>query len=188
MPDKIIKDYAKKTDKSKREIEKLWKKAVKIADEMGQSGNYAYIQGIVQNMLDLDESVSKRMVKNYFLEKYLESGKPFNKFIEDITSVDFSVRPENPPETDEDGTLDDNDKIKVVTDIDTDQKPEIKKVEIEDTDLEEESEFETDRPLNQIELADMTPEEQDLDDYLLTKKNQKTKPDYLSKGKYKGIF
>ena len=89
MPKNIINSFAKKTKKSKKEIESYLKKAKKEAKAMGMENKYDYIVGILKNMLGLDESIT---------DMFLKSGKKFNEFYEEITSVDLGDElPENPP-------------------------------------------------------------------------------------------
>lgn len=57
MPNSVIKSFAKKTGKTVSEIESLWDKADTIAKDKGisDSDKYAYIVGILKNMLSIDE-------------------------------------------------------------------------------------------------------------------------------------
>lgn len=87
MPKNIIKSFAKKTKKSISEIEKLYKSAEKEAVKMGMEDNYAYIIGILKNMLGIEESIST--YKRY------ESIK--DKYEEILISSSISVRPEKSP-------------------------------------------------------------------------------------------
>ena len=54
MPSNTIKSFAKKANKTVAEVEKLWKKAKKLAEKEGQKNNYAYITGILKKMLKLE--------------------------------------------------------------------------------------------------------------------------------------
>ena len=92
MPENIIKSFSQKSGKPEKEIEKLWKKAKKLAKDMGEEDNYAYTVGVLKNMLGIEESSP--------LEKWLKSDSTnFLKFIseeEGLVSTDIS--PENRPE------------------------------------------------------------------------------------------
>jgi len=57
MPKNIIKSFSKKSGKSEKEVEKLWKKAVAIANDEGQKDNYAYIVGILKKLVGINESI-----------------------------------------------------------------------------------------------------------------------------------
>jgi len=50
----VLKSFAQKSGKTIDEVEELWKKAKKIAEEEGESENYAYIMGILKKMLGFD--------------------------------------------------------------------------------------------------------------------------------------
>lgn len=82
MPATIIKSFAKKTGKSEKEIEQLWKKANKEASSMGKSKDYDYIVGILKNMLGLDEEINIKDFTNMFIE----SEDNFDKFYETLTA------------------------------------------------------------------------------------------------------
>lgn len=88
MPSGFVRKLSKETGKSVREIEKLWDRAREIAsEEFGKnpdafgSKEYAYMNGIVKNMLGLDEErinpanflKSEKSAKEYIKET-LSSG------------------------------------------------------------------------------------------------------------------
>ena len=58
MPANIIKSFSKKSGKSEEEVESLWQKAKSIAKEANREEDYAYIVGILKNMLSINESIS----------------------------------------------------------------------------------------------------------------------------------
>jgi len=58
MPNNIIKSFAKKSNKSVKEVEKLWDKSKGIAEEDGHKEEYDYIVGILKRMLNLNETLS----------------------------------------------------------------------------------------------------------------------------------
>jgi len=49
----VIKSFAEQSGKSTKEIEDLWDKAKKIAKEQNEDHNYAYITGILKNMIGI---------------------------------------------------------------------------------------------------------------------------------------
>lgn len=55
MPTPALKSFAQQSGKSVGEVERLWKKAKAVAQDMGKGDNYAYITGVLKSMLDLDE-------------------------------------------------------------------------------------------------------------------------------------
>ena len=88
MPSGFVRKISKETGKSVREIEKLWGRAREIAsEEFGKNPDdfgakeYAYMTGIVKNMLGLDEErinpanflKSEKSAKEYIKET-LSSG------------------------------------------------------------------------------------------------------------------
>jgi hypothetical protein len=56
MPSNIVKSFAKKTNKSEQEVEKLWNKSKQIAVDSGHKEDYEYIVGILKKMLKINES------------------------------------------------------------------------------------------------------------------------------------
>lgn len=89
MPANIVNSFAKKTGKSKKEIESYFKKATKIAADMGMKNRYDYITDILKNMLGIEESIT---------DLFIKSKKNFNEFYEEVTSGSLgSDLPENPP-------------------------------------------------------------------------------------------
>jgi uncharacterized membrane protein len=54
MPTNTIKSFAKKTNKKVAEVEKMWSKAKAIAKSEGKGNNFAYITGVLKNMLKLE--------------------------------------------------------------------------------------------------------------------------------------
>ena len=90
MPSNIVADFAKKTGKSKAEVEKLWKKAKEItSDTFGKSEKdfsdreWGYVTGTLKNMLGIKEST---------FSEFVESGKDLVSFLneEAQTSGSFS--------------------------------------------------------------------------------------------------
>jgi hypothetical protein len=55
MPTKMISNYAKKSKKPRKEVERLWRKAKRIAAKSGHEEDYGYINGILKKMLSLSE-------------------------------------------------------------------------------------------------------------------------------------
>lgn len=89
MPAPSIKALAKKTGKSDKEIEKLWKEAKKITtqefnkpESKFSDKEWKYTVGILKNMLGISDSI---------LQKFLKSNKSSEDFIETVTSGQFSV-------------------------------------------------------------------------------------------------
>ena len=61
MPSPIIKSFAKKTDKTESEVEKLWKKAEDIVKkeydkDKDDDSFYPIVVGILKRMLKIEES------------------------------------------------------------------------------------------------------------------------------------
>lgn len=56
MPTPTIKNFAKRSGKSEKEVEALYQKAKEIAKEAGEEENFAYIIGILKNMLSINET------------------------------------------------------------------------------------------------------------------------------------
>jgi len=105
MPSPWVKKIAKETDKSEREVEKLWKKAKEItSEEFGKDeddfGNkeYAYTTGVVKKMLGVDESLLDP-------SKFLESEHSAKDYIETVVSGNFSIGNVKPPQEDEDDEI-----------------------------------------------------------------------------------
>ena len=60
MPNATIKSFADKSGKSVDEVEELWQKAKRITDkvesiEKDSEQYYAYVTGIVKNMLNIED-------------------------------------------------------------------------------------------------------------------------------------
>ena len=93
MPSNVVQSFATKTGKSVSEVEKLWDKAKKSAADQGRAEDYAYITGILKNMLGLGEKTERVTLK-----QFLESKKSFNELYEDAqVSGDFTaITPTNP--------------------------------------------------------------------------------------------
>lgn len=84
MPAPAIKDFAKKSGKSEKEVEKLWNDAKEIAsDELGKKEKdfgdkeWSYVTGVLKKMLKIKEDTSKRFIDSEesiseFLEKRTE--------------------------------------------------------------------------------------------------------------------
>lgn len=90
MPSNVVKSLAKKTDKSEKEVEKLWKEAKKLAsEELGKKESdfsdkeWSYVTGILKKMLKIKESTMKdKKLKSFFETKisakeYMESFAPY---------------------------------------------------------------------------------------------------------------
>ena len=106
MPSALIKSFSKKTGKTDNEVETLYNKAKEQAKEQGKEKNYAYIAGILKNMLGLKKAnFSVSEVVSYFLE----SNEPdyynfYLKFFEELgggatISTQFETRPEKKTKT-----------------------------------------------------------------------------------------
>lgn len=68
MPGNIIKSFADKTGKSESEVEKLWGKAKKAAEEHGRKDDYNYIVGILKNMLQIENN---KIVEQYYYQRLI---------------------------------------------------------------------------------------------------------------------
>ena len=74
MPSNIVDSYAKKTNKPKKEIERLWSKAKGIVEKQypdvdpESSQYYALTVGILKKMLTVKESI-RRLVRNIIEEQ-----------------------------------------------------------------------------------------------------------------------
>ena len=93
MPNNIVKSFAKKSGKSVKEVEKLWKKAEAIAKEEGISKKsfYSYITGTLKNMLNLKEE--NMSFKDFYNTKYITEASSFLVNVsgtEDGVTKDFS--------------------------------------------------------------------------------------------------
>lgn len=64
----MIKSFAKKSNKSVQEVEKLWNKAKAIAKSEGKDENYAYITGILKKELGMNESIQDNTFYELFTE------------------------------------------------------------------------------------------------------------------------
>jgi hypothetical protein len=82
MPLNVIKSFAKKLNKSVKEIEKEWNIAVKEAKSMGMEDNHSYIMSIFKNLLGIKESIEI----DEFVKRFLESGECFDSFYETLTA------------------------------------------------------------------------------------------------------
>lgn len=110
MPSPWISKLAKETDKSEKELEKLWDKAKKIAsEEFGKDeedfGNkeYKYVTGIVKKMLGMDESILDPSL-------FLESEYSAKEYIETVVSGNFSIGNVQPPDEDDEEEYDEEEK------------------------------------------------------------------------------
>lgn len=94
MAKPVLKSFAKQSGKSLKDVEKLWVKAEAEASKMGQKDNYAYITGILKNMLGIDESFTndyKKLSKDFIKS----DKKTFKEFEADgIVSADITDVPE----------------------------------------------------------------------------------------------
>jgi len=99
MPVPQLKALAKKSGVPLKKIEKdHYPKAKKIAKDMGMEDNYAYIYGILENMLGIKESTVHKEIANGFLKSDKTSLKEYlNSLYEEITSSDIAVTPEKAP-------------------------------------------------------------------------------------------
>lgn len=101
MPSPWIKQLSRETDKSEKELEKLWDKAKKItSEEFGKDeddfGNkeYKYVTGVVKKMLGIDESI---LDPSHFLDSEMSA----KQYLETVVSGNFSIGNVQPPEDDE---------------------------------------------------------------------------------------
>ncbi len=102
MPVPQLKTLAKKSGIAVKKIEKdYYPKAKKIAKDMGMEDNFAYIYGILENMLGIEESVVHKEIANGFLK----SDKTLKEYLdslyeggveEEITSSSIGPTPEGP--------------------------------------------------------------------------------------------
>jgi len=99
MPKTQVKSLAKQANTTVADVEKKFKQAKKIAADMGQAGNWAYITDTVENLLGIDEAAD--IIGSFLAEKYLESPHlNYDDFIEEMsggavtTSGDFQDTPE----------------------------------------------------------------------------------------------
>lgn len=77
MPSNIVQSFAKQTNKSEKEVEKLWNKAKEIANDNNEKDNYAYIVSILKNMLNIYEV--KINFNNYISDiKYYRFNTKYN--------------------------------------------------------------------------------------------------------------
>lgn len=94
-----LKALSKKSGISLDKLEKeYYPKAKKAAKDMGMEKNFAYIYGVLENMLGISESTFPKFIADEFaksdiksLKKYIENMK------EEITSSDVSPTPEKAP-------------------------------------------------------------------------------------------
>lgn len=101
MPSAVVKSFAKQTGKSVKDVEKLWDKAKKEASKMGRKDDYAYITGILKNMLGINESYSDdyKKISHAFIQSNFTNFKEFEIESEDdgTISTDLKVKPEGSP-------------------------------------------------------------------------------------------
>ncbi len=114
MPIPQLKSLAKKAGVSLKKIEKeYYPKAKKIASEMGMKDNYAYIYGVLENMLGIEESTLPKEIADGFVKSNKKSLKEYLiDFYEEIVSSDFPDTPEGSPKKkkcDEEDDFDDED-------------------------------------------------------------------------------
>lgn len=87
MPTPQLKTFAQQSGKSLPEVEKLWQKAKKIADEMGEGNNYAYVTGVLQSMLGLDEQSVRHLVGAAYSEAVMaDDGGASLELVKDLES------------------------------------------------------------------------------------------------------
>jgi len=73
MPNNIINSFAKKSGKSKDEVEKLWAKAKAIAAEEGHEEDYPYIVGMLKKMLGIEKISESFSFSEYLVfEKFMK--------------------------------------------------------------------------------------------------------------------
>lgn len=84
MPAAIIKNFSKKSGKSEKEVEDLWKKAKSLAAKGGRKDDFAYITGILKKMLKIEEYLK---LKGFLLEKM--SGNDIKK--KNVITIDKNV-------------------------------------------------------------------------------------------------
>lgn len=94
MPNNIVKGLADKSNKSVKEVEKLWDEAKNIAEqELGKKEkdfndrDWKYVTGILKNMLDIEES---------YTVDFLNSKLNAKQYIETVISGQFSAIQDNP--------------------------------------------------------------------------------------------
>lgn len=94
MPNNIVKGLADKSNKSIKEVEKLWNDAKNIAEEeLGKKEkdfndyDWKYVTGILKNMLDIKES---------YVINFLDSDMNAKQFIETVISGQFSAIQDSP--------------------------------------------------------------------------------------------
>lgn len=86
MPSSVVKSFADKTGKSEAEVEKLWDKAKKIADEKSDleknsDSYFAYVTGILKKMLSIKENTDmtkqdeRRNLTRQFIQKVVDGQK-----------------------------------------------------------------------------------------------------------------
>lgn len=109
MPTPALQSFAKQSGKSAAEVEKLWKKAKKVADDMGEGGNYAYVTGVLKSMLGLDEQEVHDLmgsalaeaacseVSYEFEQDYQSKLQAMEIEGQPMVSTSFPVLPETPP-------------------------------------------------------------------------------------------
>jgi len=113
MPVPQLKTLAKKSGVKLKKIEKeYYPKAKKIATDMGMGDNFAYIYGILENMLDIKESTVHKEIANGFLKSEETSLKDYlNSLYEEITSADIGDTPEGAPKKKKCDEEDDEDEV-----------------------------------------------------------------------------
>lgn len=85
MPTPQLKTFAQQSGKTVAEVEKLWQKAKKIADEMGEGGNYAYVTGVLQSILGLDEQSVRKVVGAAYSEAVMsDDGGASLELVQDL--------------------------------------------------------------------------------------------------------
>lgn len=130
----VIKSLAKKSGKSEKEVEKLWKEAVKIAEEsFGKKEKdfddreFRYVTGILKKMLKINEGTE--LVKNF-----LNSDKPAKDFVKEAVqgSDSFGINTTIINKDKDDDDDDDDDKKKKPKVVDPAKKKEEVKTQQED--------------------------------------------------------
>jgi len=139
MPSPWLQKLAKETDKTEKELEKYWKKALKIAgEEFGKKKDdfgpkeYKFAVGVVKNILGENVSILDPTI-------FLESDLNAKEFLETVASSSFNIGNVKPP----------------------------KKKKSEDDDMEDEDDDEEEEDDDEEEMEEETsPVEPSVDPYL----------------------
>ena len=86
MPSSVVKSFSKKTNKSVKEVEKLWHRAKELAAEQGHTEEYDYITGILKRMLKLENISFSDII--LVEDMYNEVGKIVKKKLKEVVYFD----------------------------------------------------------------------------------------------------